>query len=380
VPADESGLDRPEPLVYLVLTGGTERRLLASWHRRRAQVPDEPAQLIVHPLQNSLPAAMEALARLRQLGARGRILPLDGPSDGPGLATVDQAVRDLEVRSSLRQTKIGLLGDPSDWLVASMPAADAVRSRWGPQVVEIDIAAAVARYRAAEPVMAGQLAASVSGRSLGSVEPSMEDVGDAALVYPVLKRILQEEGLDAFTVRCFDLLAELRTSGCVALAQLLDDGIIAGCEGDVPSALAMLWTSRLLGVVPWMANPAWVDPAERTVLLAHCTVARSLVETYRLRSHFESGIGVGIEGTMPTGEVTLVRIGGAELDRLWVADGKALPTPHREGVCRTQQLVRLDQDRTEELLLDPLGNHIVALPGHHAPRLRAWWELMVPAG
>jgi L-fucose isomerase-like protein len=99
-----------------------------------------------------------------------------------------------------------------------------------------------------------------------------------------------------------------------------------------------------------------------------------------VRSHFESGIGVGIEGELPGGDVTLVRVGGRELDRLWVANGEALPEPPREGLCRTQLTVGLDAPRLAELLRDPLGNHLVVVPGHHEEHLREWWELMVPVG
>jgi L-fucose isomerase-like protein len=380
VPGRDDDLDAPEPILYVVLTGGTEGKLIELWRRRTASVYAEPVHLLAHPAQNSLPAAMEALAGLRQLGARGRILPVPVELDEGSVAAIDRAVRDLEVRSWLRRSRLGLVGAPSDWLVASSPSPEAVRRSWGLEVVPVDVASVAARYRATDPGAAEPLAASVTAGALEAREPSARDVADAALLYPALAGVVGDGGLDAFTLRCFDLLSELKTSGCLALSQLLDDGIVAGCEGDVPSAVAMMWTRRLLDVVPWMANPAWVDRGERTVLLAHCTIARSLVRRYRVRSHFESGIGVGIEGEMQPGDVTLVRIGGLELERLWVADGEGNPGPAREDACRTQLTVRLDDDRLAELLRDPLGNHIVVAPGHHADRLREWWELMMPVG
>ena len=110
----------------------------------------------------------------------------------------------------------------------------------------------------------------------------------------VLGELAREHRLDALTVRCFDLVLDHKTTGCFALAQLLDDGVIAGCEGDVVSTVGMLWARELLGSTPWMANPAQLDPERNTLWLAHCTVPRSLVASYGLRSHFESGLGVGI--------------------------------------------------------------------------------------
>jgi hypothetical protein len=67
--------DRPEsPLAILVATGGTEGPILEHVWRRHAVVPYEPALLVTHPLHNSLPAALEAMARLHNDGARGRIV------------------------------------------------------------------------------------------------------------------------------------------------------------------------------------------------------------------------------------------------------------------------------------------------------------------
>ena len=109
--------------------------------------------------------------------------------------------------------------------------------------------------------------------------------------------------------------------------------------------------------------------------LAHCTVPRTLVENYRLRSHFESGLGVGIQGTLPTGPVTLLRIGGRKMDRLWLAEGKILRSGEAENLCRTQVEIQLTTGGTvTDLLHAPLGNHIVMVLGHHLDRFKSWME------
>ena len=122
-----------------------------------------------------------------------------------------------------------------------------------------------------------------------------------------------------------------------------------------------------------MANPAQIDSKSNTLWLAHCTVPRKLVEDYRLRSHFESGLGVGIQGTLPKGPVTLLRIGGRGMDRLWLAEGEILRSGDAENLCRTQVEIRLTNGGTvTDLLRTPLGNHIVLVLGHHLDRLQRW--------
>lgn len=205
------------------------------------------------------------------------------------------------------------------------------------------------------------------------LEPSRSDVREVARVYHALKHLVSEHRLDALTVRCFDLVLNQQTTGCFGLAQLTDDGIIAGCEGDVVSTLGLLWARELLGTTPWMANPARLAPESNTLWLAHCTVPRTLVRDYRLRSHFESGLGVGIQGTLPEGPVTLFRIGGKRMNRLWLAEGEILRSGNAEDLCRTQVEVRLDRGGSvADLLQAPLGNHIVLVFGHHLERLRRW--------
>lgn len=369
-------LTTAEPLLYLVLTGGTEQRLLKLRRLRTEHAPGEPTILIAHAIQNSLPAALETLARIRQLGGRGRIVYLRDPRDEDGLGRVGAAAHDLAVRRSLAEARIGLIGRPSDWLVASSPGAEIVRETWGPRVVALDVAEVILR-QPRTPVTA--LAPSVSSGAAAIVGPDIVEIDRASRVHPVLREIVEAERLDAITVRCFDLIAELRTSSCLALAELNDEGVIAGCEGDLVSAVAMLWVHRLLGRLPWMANPTQVDERENGVLLAHCTVPRSIVDGYRLRTHFESGLGVGLSGDFPPGEVTLVRIGGARMEQLWLAEGAALRTEPKEGLCRTQLDIRLDRGSVSDLLRAPLGNHVVVASGHHADRLHEWWSTMIAA-
>jgi L-fucose isomerase-like protein len=368
--------DDTAQLFILVATGGTEQIILEVRAERQRTSPDEPLFLIAHPGNNSLPAALEVLARLHQDGAEGRIFYLEGPDDEDGLGEIANAVHDIHVRRSLQRARIGLVGDPSDWLVASMPDASTIKATWGPTVVPVEMNTVVELLESfsdhdLEPHVSSFISDAEEVR-----EPTSSDVQDVARIYLALKKVVTDHKLDALTVRCFDFVQHQQTTGCFGLAQLTDEGVIAGCEGDLVSTIGLLWARKLLGVTPWMANPAQLDPASDTLWLAHCTVPRTLVESYRLRSHFESGMGVGIQGTLPEGPVTLLRIGGRMLDRLWLAEGEVLRTGSAENLCRTQVEVKLTRGgAVTDLLRAPLGNHLVMVFGHYLERLRNWREL-----
>jgi L-fucose isomerase-like protein len=134
----------------------------------------------------------------------------------------------------------------------------------------------------------------------------------------------------------------------------------------------------LLGEIPWMANPARLDEKGNTLWLAHCTVPRKLLKDYILRSHFESGLGLGIQGTLSSGQVTLLRIGGTKLQEIWLSEGEIINTGKCESLCRTQAEIKLTSGgKVSDLLNAPLGNHLVMVSGHHMQRLNAWWETFI---
>ncbi|HNJ97644.1 MAG TPA: hypothetical protein PLV13_05940 [Ilumatobacteraceae bacterium] len=361
-----------EPLAVLVVTGGTEHQVLDAWRQRAEVAAGEPLVLIAHPDHNSLPAALEALARLRAEGARARIASISHDGDGSDLRS---ALHDASTWHRLHRARLGLVGEPSDWLVASVPDPDLVRRRWGVEVVSVPLAPVLDRFDeniAAPLATPVQLAARPHDHA-----PHPADIETAARFEPVLRGVVRDERLDAVAVRCFDLISRSHTSGCLALSALNDAGTIAGCEGDLATTLAMLWVRELTGRQPWMANPAAVDRTTGVLELAHCTVALSMVEGFRLDTHFESNLGVGITGELPPGPVTVVRLGGQELDQLWCEDGTALLTNPRPERCRTQLDVRVWPEAAAHLLDHPLGNHLVVVYGHHAAHLRAWWQEMI---
>jgi L-fucose isomerase-like protein len=373
------GLDRPSadtsspPQLFVVATGGTERLLLDAIARNPA---GHPSVLVAHRGHNALPAALEAMAAITQHGGRGRIVSLTGELASDRRA-LDEAIGDLEAVVAMRSTRLGVIGGPSSWLVASSPAPEVVRRRWGPEVVTVEPTRMIELTRT--PVTpTGALAE----RFTSVADPVRSTVGRAAVdtamgVRAALIDVIDNDQLDAVTVRCFDLLSDPGTSGCLALASLNDDGIVAGCEGDVPSALAMLWVRHLLGQPTWMANPASLDVDRNELLLAHCTVAPSMVESFALDTHFESGMGVGISAQFAAQPVTLIRLGGVDLDECWIAEGAIVATGDDVDLCRTQVTIELSSGNVGDLLTHPLGNHLVLATGHHEQRLRAWWTMAI---
>jgi L-fucose isomerase-like protein len=355
------------PDVLLIVTGGTEHLALDAIDR----VPG-PVFLLAHAELNSLPAALEVLSYLRQRGRSGRIYLLEDGDD----RSILRLARHLEVHRRLQSVRLGRIGAPSDWLVGSMPSAELVQATWGPAVVDVSMDEVFEALRDADTAEMERVRDHATAGAEAVREPSPLELDAAARVTVALRAVVRAHRLDACTVRCFDLVTEASTTGCLALSCLQDEGVVAGCEGDLPATLTLLWVQLTTDRPGFMANPQDIDPAAGTLWLAHCTVARRLVSRYSLRSHFESSLGVGIAGEVPSGPATVARVGGADLRALFVSDAEIIGNGDSPGRCRTQVQVRLAAD-VRELLTRPLGNHLVLAPGHWADDLREYHELFV---
>ena len=137
----------------------------------------------------------------------------------------------------------------------------------------------------------------------------------------------------------------------------------------MPAMLTMAIAQTLTGMTGFQANPACIDTENGEMVLAHCTIPLNMVERYELTTHFESGIGVGIRGFMKEGAVTVFKVSG-DLSRHFIAEGQLVRNEAKPDLCRTQQVIRLDdKSQTAYFLNDPIGNHHIVIPGHHGELL-----------
>ena len=132
----------------------------------------------------------------------------------------------------------------------------------------------------------------------------------------------------------------------------------------------MILAQRLCGEKAFMANPSMLR--DDCSLLAHCTVPLSMCENITLRSHFESSIGVAIQGDLPCTDYTLLKWGGDKLDRFFVTEAQALPIEYSNHFCRTQIL--LNANLKPYLLNKTIGNHQVIIRGRHAEEIRKFMQ------
>ncbi|PKL83934.1 MAG: fucose isomerase [Ignavibacteriae bacterium HGW-Ignavibacteriae-3] len=374
----EEMIDVPLPVFYLLVTGGTEEKVITLCRERKKTIKNEITILLANPRNNSLPSSLEILARLQQDGEKGKIVYLDDETNKNWHGELEQIIKHQTVFYQLKKTNIGLIGEPSDWLVASMPEESTIKNVWGPEVIKIALAELKSEISGIKDDEIEEDNRYVTSRASEIKEPTKKEIKSVFKVYAALKNLIKNNELNSVSVRCFDLVTDMKTTGCIALSRLNDEGVVAGCEGDLVSTLGMLWANYMTDQIIWMANPAQIDESNNSIWLAHCTVPIKMVENYKLRSHFESGLGVGIQGELSKGKITVLRLGGKDLKKIWVSNGEIIESGSSENLCRTQVKVKLHgAAKAVDLLTAPLGNHILLMRGSHTKELTEWWETFI---
>lgn len=212
------------------------------------------------------------------------------------------------------------------------------------------------------------------------VEPSWQDMLNAARSFVTAKLLMQEEEANAITTDCLGMVMSklVPTPPCLAASLFQDGGTTYGCEADVFGAISLMLTSYLLDKPGFMNDPV-PDTARNLLIVAHCTCATRLSglggprEPFILRSHSESNLGVSTQVLWRVGQpVTLVRF--QDPNRLILDTGTVVAninTPPAGG-CRTSVALRMD--RIEDVR-DVLGFHQVVFYGNHRRDIEAFCQM-----
>lgn len=351
--------------LVFIATGGVER--LVTQH---FEFLPYPLTMLTDGLQNSLAAALEIATWIRYKGMKAPII------HGDMMTIIEQLLinyTNFATSRELRSKRIGVVGPCSPGLIASDVDYLLAKRRWGLEFTDIRLKQLYEVYNNITNDEVGEAASIFASKALACREATPDDLLKGMRLYKALKLICEKENLSALTLSCFTILEQLKVSGCLALSLLNNDGILAGCEGDLQSIFTMLTIKVVTGQIGFMANPSMLNERTNEVLLAHCTVSTSLTEQFIIRNHFESESSIGIQGIMPTGDITLVKCGGECLDEYFVTTGTLTENTNYVNVCRTQVKVRLNTP-VSYFLRNPLGNHHILIWGNYEKTLNEFFQ------
>jgi hypothetical protein len=202
------------------------------------------------------------------------------------------------------------------------------------------------------------------------VEPTEEDILNAARVYTTAKRLMADEQANALSMDCLGMVTQrlIPTPPCGAWSRLQDEGITAGCEADLMGATTLMLSSYLLNRPGYMNDPV-PETYKNHLIASHCVSGTRLngfskpAAPYILRDHSESSLGVSVQVLWPVGEpVTLLDFSNP--NEIVVDTGTVvgnIDTPPAGG-CRTS--VELKMDNISDTR-DVIGFHQVVILGNH---------------
>jgi len=345
------------PLIF-IKSGGAEVKF-----KQIFKQINRPYMLLSSGLHNSLAASLEIASFLKQEGKRVEII--HGDSDYIA-KRIKELSKIFEVKSRLASTKLGVIGKPSDWLIASDVNYNKVKDTLGISLIDIEMDELVKEI----------------DQDHNFVHPKLKDIRekgfnkkpiDGALkIYSGLKTIVNKYKLDGITVRCFDLLEIYKNTGCLGISLLNDEGIVAGCEGDVPALISMTILNLLTDEPVFMANPSSIDLNKNEIIFAHCTLPLNMSDEFYLKTHFESGLGVGIKGNIRGGEATVFKLSG-DSKEYFVSGGEIIENLSKENLCRTQIRLKMNED-VKFFLQNSIGNHHLICKGDYSEIVREFFK------
>ena len=225
-----------------------------------------------------------------------------------------------------------------------------------------------------------RVAAAARDAAKSIVEPTWQDILNAARAFTTAKRLLRDEDANALTTDCLGMVSSkvVPTPPCLAASLFQDGGITYGCEADVFGAMSLMLTSYLFDRPGFMNDPV-PETVKNVLIVAHCTAGTRLngfdtpPEPHILRSHSESDIGVSMQVLWRVGQpVTLVRFQNP--NQLILDSGTVVAnvdTPPAGG-CRTSFQIKMD--RVEDVR-DVLGFHQVVSYGDHRRDVEAFCQM-----
>ena len=353
---------RVSPLtLFFVESGGTE----AIFTEKMKNYPS-PYYFVVLNENNAIASMMEISSYLSNKGLEFETFI----NEDEVIHNITNLVCAYNAKYKLIGKRLGVIGNPSSWLIASHVNYRLVKQRIGLELIDIDLNELYKfiekPYRIEYPTIHSEL----SKKNPFDTRLLFESI----LVYNGLKRLVNKYNLSGLTIRCFDLVKKYKVSACLALSLLNDEGIISGCEGDIPSLITMMIVKCLTGKLSFMANLSAVDYNSDIFTFAHCTIPTKMCSSFGLDHHYESNESLAIKGNMYHCPITVVKL-APSLASLRVVSGEIIDNASSPCFCKTQIKVKLAYD-IDSFITAHYGNHSVIVYGRYEKLFNTFFKII----
>lgn len=208
--------------------------------------------------------------------------------------------------------KIIAIGGPGGWGPGGKNAPKIAEEKWKLEIStvtykELEPILKEAMNDAAAMALARERAAKYLDDRHVKLETEKQYVENAFLLEAVFRGLMAKAGARAMTINnCMSAIMPIsKTTACMALSILNDDGFYAFCESDFVAIPSGMLLSCIAGKPHFINDPTY--PHDGVITLAHCTAPRKMdgktMEPVRLVTHFESDYGASPKVEMSKGQV-----------------------------------------------------------------------------
>jgi hypothetical protein len=178
---------------------------------------------------------------------------------------------------------------------------------------------------------------------------SIEGVSDATLescaaMYLAEKALLKKYIANAITINCLGGFygGHIKAYPCLGFHQLLNEGMVGGCECDIRSTAAMVaFTTLTRGRPGYISDPV-IDTAKRQIIYAHCVASnrpfgpRGRTNPYQILTHSEDRQGASVRSFLPEGYLTTTIAISPERKEILLHQARTVANDPDDRACRTK--------------------------------------------
>ena len=328
--------------------------------------------------------AAHALTR-RQLGYEYIHTP---PAGAEALVKIGQLARAGRAVRTLRQARIGLVGDHPVGFDTCDYEPTALAALFDAQVTPIALETFLAQAADA-PQHARDLFLAKAGAHVANLaELAPSATNGTAGVYAALAQAARQEGLAGIAVRCWpEFFTELGCAACGAMSMLNEEMCPASCEADVNGTITSLILQGVSGEQAFVTDLVSIEADSDTGVLWHCGLApismadpaADVIGTI----HSNRKLPLLFEFPLKPGRVTLARLhrtgqgSGSAAYRLVIGGGEMVRAPKSFG--GTSGVIRFDAPATtvlDRIMAHGLEHHLNITYGDVRESLRAFARLV----
>ncbi|MDR2706367.1 MAG: hypothetical protein LBC02_11370 [Planctomycetaceae bacterium] len=306
------------------------------------------------------------------------------PGETETITKLNDAIHISITENKLHHTRIGLIGDHAPGFLNMAVDAVAQQRLLGSTLKRIGLHefCTIVRSFPDSEVTEDRKKAASRGLPIRSGVTFNDDVFDiSSRYYMAVKRIVEEESLDAIALRCWsELPNEFGVWSYWSIARLASDGINICEEGDVDGALGCL-IARSLGSEVAAFNSDWLEHDDESITLWHAGATPFEIcepvgspHAPTLSVHFNNGKPVVVEAHIQSNiPITLFRLWKFHNEyRLAICEGWTDVPVRAIAGCSGRVLV--SGGGVKKFFLDAcyagMPHHVTVVKGHFASKLK----------